>query len=99
MFTQTRLQHVTINYRRTTEKIYILLGRAVRDFRKGKVFEFKDEQKFTKQEMAYMLERTTQISVQRGKRYLAHSRKSESCSMVGIYSGQPCLKKYFLVNS
>ena len=38
---------------------YILFGRAVRDFRKGKVFEFKDEQKFIKQEMAYILERTT----------------------------------------
>lgn len=83
------------NYR----KKYILLGRAVRDFRKRKVFGFKDKQKFIKQEMAYRLERTTQISVHRGKRCLAHSGYSEACSMVGIYSSQPFLKKYFLVNS
>ena len=83
------------NYR----KKYILLGRAVRDFRKRKVFEFKDKQKFIKQEMAYKLERTAQISAHRVKRCVAHSGNGESCSMVGIYSGQPCLKKYFLVNS
>lgn len=35
---------------RTIGKKYVLLGRAVRDFRKRKVFEFKDEQKFIKHE-------------------------------------------------
>lgn len=40
------------------KKKYILLGRAAKDLRKGnKIFEFKDEQKFIKQGMSYMLEK------------------------------------------
>ena len=56
------------------KKKYILLGRAAKNLRKGKkIFEFKDEQKFIKQGMTYMLEKTTQVNVQRDKRCLAHS--------------------------